>query len=113
MKSGEQSELVLFVVFSMTEPHTVGSPQQALLRVADRICSHYESEEFNHFVTDAIFKNWDLDKSREHIYYSFCELEWRLRPGLEVNPDRYFLATLNSKVGPEEYEQLHPSLQLA
>ena len=95
----------------MTEPHTVGSPQQALLRVADSICSHYESEEFNRFVTDAIFKNWDLNESRKHIYYSLCELEWRLRPGLGVNPDRYFQATLQCKMSEDEYKLLHPSLQ--
>jgi len=97
----------------MSEPHTIGSPQQALLRVADKICFRYEGEAFSHFVMKALANNWDLTASREHIYYSLCELEWRLRPGLEVHPDRWFLATLNCKVGPHEYEQLHPSLQLA
>lgn len=96
----------------MSEPHTIGSPQQALLRVADKICFRYEVEAFSHFVTQALFNNWDLTASREHIYYSFCELEWRLRPGLEVNPDRWFLASLACNLAAnDEYYLLHPSLR--
>jgi hypothetical protein len=95
----------------MAEPHTIGSPQQALLRVADRVCEYYESEAFSNFVTQALFNNWNLIQSRKHIYYSLLELEWRLRPGLDCNPDRWFLSTLAYKMSEDEYEMLHPSLR--
>ena len=93
------------------EPHTVGSSQQALLRLADRICSHYEEEAFSDFVMKALAHNWDFNESRKHIYYSLCELEWRLIPGLEVNPDQWFLTTLQSRMSEDEWELLHPSLR--
>jgi hypothetical protein len=95
----------------MSEPHTIGSPQQALLRVADKVCDHYESEAFSNFAMKALACNWDLIKSRHHIFYSLCELEWRLRPGLDVNPDRYFLTYLQAAMSQDEYEMLHPSLR--
>ena len=95
----------------MSEPHTVGSPQQALLRVADQVCERTESEAFSAFVSRALAFNLNLAESRKYLFYLLCELEWRLRPGLEVNPDRWFLSTLQSKMSEDEYEKLHPSLR--
>lgn len=95
----------------MSEPHTVGSPQQALLRVADQVCERTESEAFSVFVSRALAFNLNLNESRKYLYYLLCELEWHLRPGLEVNPDRWFLSTLQSKMSEDEYEKLHPSLR--
>jgi hypothetical protein len=96
----------------MSEPHIIGAPQQQPLAAADAIIDHYVDQELEDFMQTASDNGWDLDKSRSHILYQLCLLDWHLRPHLDVNPDRYFLSVLDEELfGTEAYERLDPSLK--
>ncbi|MGB7565955.1 MAG: hypothetical protein WBM08_14540 [Prochlorococcaceae cyanobacterium] len=95
----------------MSEPHIIGSPQQQLLAAADAVCEYCFNDALEDYLQKASDNNWDLNRSRPHIFYNLCLLEWHLRPTLEVNPDRYFLRILMEELdGRDEYERLHPNL---
>jgi hypothetical protein len=96
----------------MTESHSIGSPQQRLLEIADEVCEYFFGGELEDFLQTVSDNDWNLDSSRSHILYRLCELEWHLRPHLGVNPDRHFLQALADNVRGEDYERLDPSLKI-
>jgi hypothetical protein len=96
----------------MSEPHQISDPQQQLLACAERLYGAVWHDQIDDLIQRAYEDGLTLDGCRNHIAYLACELEWRMTPSLDVNPERFFLKALKNTAASWEYDQFDPSLQI-